>query len=855
MLDAAGNQTKYRYVVYNSDGMTANQAGNYTTTYESFDNYKESTITVTLSIPSTPGLTEFYYIGNGELSQVIVRGSNAYKYLSETRTGKIFAKYEGASKTTPSTKLYVYYNDELLASVGSPSSAEIFHADLPISSNYPGRTSSSYVVREGDTVEKVAQAAWGDSRIWYLIADANGLLPGEPLALGSSLRIPNVVGSTHNNATTFKPYSAEEFIGDTTPVPGPPPPPPKPKKKCGGMASVVMVVVAVVASVFTAGASMALLSGASLSLASAAGVAAVTGGLAAAATVVGTTFGTGALIGGALIGGAVGSAASQLVGKSMGVVDKFSWKQVAVGAVSSLATAGLGYAASEGAFGSTIAGATKAINNAGAAATATTRELAIGYAAQGVFSYAASYAANKVVGLSASFSWRDMAASSLGAMIGGTTVTGRDFGSALLRAVLRAHSKAFIRDKWLGGSEPDYAQVAIDAFGNALAEFMARGIGGDKEDRRVTYASDPKYDGWMASIDQGNAKRILSTDTPSGSLDIPIENAVHIRAYADDYMPKDLGQAWASDSIESMNSWEDFATFYRAGQFMMGGYDFISSIPDSVNGFINEQVGQRKDLLMYSAYAVSNALNGQSYKYSPSSSLYSSIEDKGITATGLSIVGGVVQGAISPLKAFFSTKQDYREIGHSVIGMIAGYGAGRVIGRFTPSSVIGTASHHQTKHLWVENIDGARTIDQAKAIAESHGVYIPDKVKFRPVSDEYLDDNGLDVDAYYGNFKNVQSITLITWRPQPKAFSLTDKDGIFTIFIRESILKSDRAIVAVMEHEISELEGLQFAIAKKGGISAAEYKRLVEPGHKDNLHWEAVDRGDELVREMIKNGF
>lgn len=315
------------------------------------------------------------------------------------------------------------------------------------------------------------------------------------------------------------------------------------------------------------------------------------------------------------------------------------------------------------------------------------------------------------------------------------------------------------------------------------------------------------------------------------------------------------GAELPSDTIEPISWIEGVSEFTWYEQLAFGAVDFIETVPQPVAGLRTEIINQNKDALLYGFNYVSNALSGRQNAYAPSSALFKSIEEKGIAATGLSVAGGVVQGTVSPLKAFFSYKQDYREIGYSLAEMAAGYGAGKVIGRLSRGSVMGTASHHQTKHLWVDNADGARTIEQAIAITEQHGVYIPDDVRFRPISDEFLDSNGLNVDAYYGNFKNISPSTLITWRPQPKALPLTDKDGVFNIFIRESILRSDRAIVGIMEHELSELEGLLSVLAKKGGITAAEYKRLVEPGHKDNLHWEAVDRGDKLVRDMIENGF
>lgn len=60
---------------------------------------------------------------------------------------------------------------------------------------------------DGDTLQSVAAAVWGDASLWYLIADANGLPGGAPLAPGVSLIIPNKVHNIHNGASTWA-YSA-----------------------------------------------------------------------------------------------------------------------------------------------------------------------------------------------------------------------------------------------------------------------------------------------------------------------------------------------------------------------------------------------------------------------------------------------------------------------------------------------------------------------------------------------------------------------------------------------------------------------------------------------------------------------
>jgi len=56
-----------------------------------------------------------------------------------------------------------------------------------------GKAGASYTVMAGNTLQSIAQAVWGDSSLWYFIADANGLDAGANLATGQSLSIPNQV--------------------------------------------------------------------------------------------------------------------------------------------------------------------------------------------------------------------------------------------------------------------------------------------------------------------------------------------------------------------------------------------------------------------------------------------------------------------------------------------------------------------------------------------------------------------------------------------------------------------------------------------------------------------------------------
>jgi hypothetical protein len=76
----------------------------------------------------------------------------------------------------------------------------------PISGNYPGAAPGAYTVRQGDSLKSIARSAYGDSRLWYRIAEANGLGGDDDLRVGQTLTIPAGVGTVHNDEDTFEPY-------------------------------------------------------------------------------------------------------------------------------------------------------------------------------------------------------------------------------------------------------------------------------------------------------------------------------------------------------------------------------------------------------------------------------------------------------------------------------------------------------------------------------------------------------------------------------------------------------------------------------------------------------------------------
>ncbi|MGC3998594.1 MAG: LysM peptidoglycan-binding domain-containing protein [Anaeromyxobacter sp.] len=311
----------------------------------------------------------------------------------------------------------------------------------PITNAYPSAAVGQYPVRAGDTLKSIAQSSYGDSSLWYLIADANGLRTDADLRVGQTLVIPNGAIGSKNTADTYQPYDQSRIVGSTTPnIPMPA------NKGCGVIGMIMVIVVTAVAAYFTAGAALAVLGPA---------MGALSVGF-AASTVAGA------------IGAAVGSAAGQLVGMAMGMQESFSWKQVAVAAATSVLGAGSG----------AISGIQNTALRVGAAA--------LNAAAQN----AASQGIAILVGTQDKFSWKSMAMASLSAGLntaadkvfyGGALSNLGHSDNSLIRGnqlvgagetVLREAMNGVIRQSAVSmvvNGRVNIKQVATDSFGNALA--------------------------------------------------------------------------------------------------------------------------------------------------------------------------------------------------------------------------------------------------------------------------------------------------------------------------------------------------------------------------------------------------
>lgn len=365
------------------------------------------------------------------------------------------------------------------------------------------------MVQAGDSLYTIAASQWGDSSLWYLIAEANGLSAATNLTPGQTLSIPNKVTNVHNTSATGGVYDPGTTMGDTSPtIPDAPPPPKAHHKGCGALGFILTFVVAVVVTVATSGAVGAAMG----VVGSGAGGFAAT--MTAGATVLSGGAGFGAALGAAAIGGAVGSIASQGVAIATGMQDGFSWKGVAMGAIGAGAAAGVGAAANIGMSAQQIAAAQQSVSWS----TVALRAAESSVITQGVGS---------MLGVS-SFSWKAVAAAAAGA--GASTALGT---AGWMKGLNSSNSVASVAagtvrglvsggiQAGIFGSSPNWGSIAAQSFGNALGDSVTQSKvnaeaqrvgdavdGGDKQPTDYRNGSDIDDD--IAGVRAAHAKLVAA---------------------------------------------------------------------------------------------------------------------------------------------------------------------------------------------------------------------------------------------------------------------------------------------------------------------------------------------------------
>ena len=151
-------------------------------------------------------------------------------YAEQLATDRFQAKFAGSTFNTDAATPIVGVNANFDNSYEAYSASSV------------SQSRSNYTVSIGDSLQSIAASAWGDSSLWYVIADANGLGAGTTLLAGQTLTIPGNVFNVHNSSGIFKPYNPSDTQGNTNPtLPSEPQPPAQ--KGCGSIGDTLALIV------------------------------------------------------------------------------------------------------------------------------------------------------------------------------------------------------------------------------------------------------------------------------------------------------------------------------------------------------------------------------------------------------------------------------------------------------------------------------------------------------------------------------------------------------------------------------------------------------------------------------------
>lgn len=478
-----------------------------------------------------------YYNYDYRENQIMVQedGSNSDDHvLFYNSKGQLLQKTSGINGGTMYSTLFVNAGDRTLGSYGdqepSSGSTPVRFADFdynvtPVSDQYPATAPGSYVVQNGDTLQSVALQVFGDSALWYLIADANGLSSSDALEAGQALRIPNAVTNSRNAADTFRPFDAQTVLGDTTP-PAPPPPLPPNHQKCG-LAQVIIIAVAIVVS-FYAGPDI----------------------IAGATSMLEGSVAAGAVVGAAATA-AVSSVASQGAAIVLGEQKRIDWGQVGSSALAAGVTAGVTQMAAAGWLGDTV-GDSQALQ--GAIGDAATQGLNLALHKQQGFSWGSVAASGVIAGISGKAAEANPNAAKPVNGVVARKFTWSNFAESTVKEFAKSFGRQLIIGAIDGHGTINMAQVAADTFGNAIGNAYIENVEFNRLDVRVQRASatDPyAVNDYLALRQQGWSNDQAAEAVRSDLGDYQgTDGNYHLRERDAQTTPQDLlkGVGWAPDT-------------------------------------------------------------------------------------------------------------------------------------------------------------------------------------------------------------------------------------------------------------------------------------------------------------------
>lgn len=542
-------------------------------TYELWDDYKQKQIELKASTDAdlqydwAPGFSFFEYDANGHVSmarddyhQRIFRYVNNHKgqVLRRTEKGEGYLKTHnyyyvnglGVGDVGDDGPSYTDYATQLALSEGLQRKPDkitpVYSADFdanyqPISADYPAQSPGSYTVNKGDTLQSIARALWGDSSLWFLIADANGIEDPQALKEGLVLTIPNKVTNIHNNSSTYRPYQPGLALGDTSPTLPDMPPPPNKEGACGGAAEFIIMVVAIAAAAFVGPMVAGMMKAAEF------GALAIAVGSGAAAS-------------------AAASTAGQVAGIATGVQNGFSFSQVAKagirGAVAGAVSYGVGQGLAELGKGSDgfqwAKQASDFLNNAD------------NYWAKEVVGDIASQGVGMALGWQKKYDWRQTATAGISGYIGQKSGLTAEMERAKASSYVEARAPAFFKSSMLH----EMVQTAVYGDGFDFASVAAQTIGHSVGGAYGKDFSENIVNSKRVEEALNNLKVTTEITDPRGYLGINSNQAYDVLTYQEyqdvkrergGLFPDHTVSSLPQNSFYRLGSGQDLAALYNAG--------------------------------------------------------------------------------------------------------------------------------------------------------------------------------------------------------------------------------------------------------------------------------------------------
>lgn len=431
-------------------------------TYKAFDSYQIEELRQTSGGSSGRGIYTYDVLGRVERywDDVTRRETQYINRLD----GKTQARLSGSDRMH-----FGYLAGNNIGHIGTWKGTTDFGFTQPREASSTPSAVQSYEVRAGDTLQSIAASVYGDSSLWYVIADANGFAGDETLVAGTRLDIPSSI-SSHNNADNFRPYDSQLALGNNS-IGLRSPPPTCEQQAFPIIAAIIAIVVAIVVAVVSYG------------------------------TLSGVSVGIG-LLGSAALGaaaGAVTSVATQGLAIAVGLQREFDWAALATstltGALAGLGSYGLGQLQQVAAVAQAMNGASGFVLNAVKGAVVAATEQATSAFIYETFDSAIDSRGFNFDNVTNQFDWRAVA---LGAIQGAgqsllgplntrpggasaTSLEPGDFERSILNGIGTAAIGEAARAAIYGdGFNP--TQFLLNSIGNTVTDYLAKA--GQVEEQR-----------------------------------------------------------------------------------------------------------------------------------------------------------------------------------------------------------------------------------------------------------------------------------------------------------------------------------------------------------------------------------